>query len=171
MKKNSILLFTALIISSLLLSCSNPSSSSNGGGTESIAGWYKFVSRPNNYNPETQPVQDISFFQVDETGTLVKCYKAKFEDDKTYSKIEYIYKESTNGSSTIDVLEYYKSDESEFNKNRNPGESDFDCFKRNISKNNIIFNSESETKSYLIRTDNPELKYDIKTYTYISEKK
>lgn len=164
MKKNSILLFTALIISSLLLSCSDPSSSSNGGGTESIAGWYKFVSRPDNYNPETHPVQAISFFQFDETGTLVKCYNAKFEDDeddKTYSKIEYIFKESTNGSSTIDVLEYYKG---EFDKYRNPSESDFDCFKRSLSKNNIIFNSESETKSYVIRTDNPELKYDIKTY-------
>ncbi|MGN0730350.1 MAG: hypothetical protein ACI4MA_00405 [Treponema sp.] len=132
-----------------------------GGGTESIAGWYKFVSRPDNYNPETNPVQAISFFQFDETGTLVKCYAAKFEDDKTYSKIEYIYKEGTDGSTTKDVLEYYKS---ELDKNRNLGENDFDCFKRNISKNNIIFYSESETKSYVIRTDNPESKYEIKTY-------
>lgn len=168
MKKNSILLFTALIISSLLLSCSNPSSSSNGGGTESIAGWYKFVSRPNNYDPETQPGQAISFFQFDETGTLVKCYEAKFEDDKTYSKIEYIYKESSNGSTTKDVLEHYKG---EFDKNRNPGERDFDCLKRTLSKTNIIFNSESETKSYVIRIDNPESKYEIKTYTYVSDKK
>lgn len=168
MKKNSILLFTALIISSLFLSCSAPSSSSNGGGTESIAGWYKFVSRPGTYNPETNPMQEISFFQFDEAGTLVKCYFAKFKDDKTYSKIEYIYKESTNGSSTIDVLEYSKS---KFDENRNPGESDFDCFKKNISKNNIIFNSESETKSYVIRIDNPESNYEIKTYTYVSDKK
>lgn len=105
-------------------------------------------------------MQAISFFQFDETGTLVKCYEAKFEDDKTYSKIEYIYKESSNGSTTKDVLELYKG---EFDKYRNPGERDFDCLKRTLS--------ESETKSYVIRIDNPESKYEIKTYTYVSDKK
>ncbi|MGN0739164.1 MAG: hypothetical protein ACI4LX_03210 [Treponema sp.] len=161
MKKLAIL-FAVLVVSSLFLSCSNPSSSaasnSNGQMTESIAGWYKFVSRPDNYNPETKPVQDISFLQFDETGNLINCYIARQTADN--SGILYIYNQYTNPD-TDAFVDYLQSCKENLSENKNPGESDFDCFKRGFLKKGVIFFSESETTSYIIRTDNPESKYMI----------